>query len=177
MSGHGWIGRAFRAFISPEPLPRDSCLLACGLVGALVGLAAGAALFMAPPSPGWPQLAVRPLSFAVAIMGGAALGWLWPPATRPYLVLAGALLVVTVVWYPLFMTGALAARSQSGIRRFGHAPGVLAFGLAFGLRLLLDFGVADGEARRDAARKLGIAGLAIGGCLDAFVVYRMIQSF
>jgi len=117
------------------------------------------------------------LSVALAIIGGAVLSWLWPPATRPYFVLAGLALIAVVVWYPLFMTGALATRHESGVKRFAHAPGALAFGLAFGIRLLFDFGGAAEETRRAAARQLGIAGLVIGGCLDAFAVYRMFESF
>ena len=177
MTWHGWIGRAFRALIGREQLPKDSCLKACALLGAWAGLAAGGVLLVAPPSPGWRQLALRQFSFALAIIGGAALSWLWPPATRPYLVLAGLALIAVVVWYPLFMTGALATRQESGVKRFAHAPGALALGLAFGVRLLLDFGGADEETRRAAARQVSIAGLVIGGCLDAFVVYRVLESF
>jgi hypothetical protein len=96
---------------------------------------------------------------------------------RPFLVLASCGLVAAVVWYPWFMTGALARQGESGVKHFAHAPGVLALGLAFGLRLVLDYGLVAEKTRRQCARYVGIAGLVLGGCLDAFVMYQMVQLF
>jgi hypothetical protein len=75
------------------------------------------------------------------------------------------------------MFHAVSGTAHSGVKRFGHAPGVLAMGLAFGLRLLVDLGVGDEERRRGMARYSGIAGLVAGGCLDAFVLYWVMTAF
>jgi hypothetical protein len=71
----------------------------------------------------------------------------------------------------------MADRGHSGVNRFSHAPGVLAIGMAFGLRLLVDFGVGNEARRRKIARQAGIGGLVVGGCLDAVVLYRMMPMF
>jgi hypothetical protein len=131
---------------------------------------------MGPP-PTWATGVKVQASVGAGLLIGAALSWVWPPAARVYLLLVGVALVTAVAWYPAFMAQAIGGRAQSGVKRFGHAPGVLAMGLAFGLRLLLDFGIGNEERRRGIARQAGITGLAVGGCLDAFVLYRMMTTF
>ena len=61
-------------------------------------------------------------------------------------------------------------------RSVSHAPGVLALGLAFGTRLLIDRAVND-EVRMRIARPVGIAAMAIGGLLDLLVLTRMMARF
>jgi hypothetical protein len=68
------------------------------------------------------------------------------------------------------MAGAVLARDRSGVNRFSHAPGILAMGLAFGLRLLVDFGVGGETIRVRIARLVGLTGLAVGACVDALVI-------
>jgi hypothetical protein len=133
-------------------------------------------LFVGPPA-SWATGAKVQASVGIVLLGGAALSWVWPPATRPYLLLLGVALVGAVAWYPWFMFQAVSGAAHSGVKRFGHAPGVLAMGLAFGLRLLVDFGAGDEERRRGMARYAGITGLMVGGCLDAFVLYWVMTAF
>ncbi len=60
-------------------------------------------------------------------------------ACQPYFVLMGLAILAWVTWYPGFMYHALAHRRETGTTHLAHTPGVLALGLAFGVRLLLDF--------------------------------------
>jgi len=175
LSQPGWMSRACRALVGREPLPRTRCLQVCAIMGAWTGGAAALALLLGATPPSWVTGVTIQASVGVGLLVGAALSWVWPPASRPYLLLVGVTLVGAVAWYPFFM--ALMDRGQSGVKHFGHAPGLLAMGLAFGFRLLVDLGVPNEETRRALARYAGIAGLAIGACLDAFVLYRVMTAF
>jgi hypothetical protein len=86
-------------------------------------------------------------------------------------------LVAAVAWYPVFTADAVSARERSGVNRFSHAPGILAMGLAFGLRLLVDFGLTSGTIRVRIARHVGLAGLAVGACVDALVMLLPMRLF
>jgi hypothetical protein len=110
------------------------------------------------------------------VVTGAAVSWWWPSLSRPYLLLAGLLLVGAVIWYPIFMLDALSRREATGHTSFSHAPGALALGLAFGIRLLIDFGMSE-DTRMRIARPAGIAAMAIGGGLDLLVLQHMMARF
>jgi hypothetical protein len=111
-----------------------------------------------------------------AVVTGAAVSWWWPSLARPYLLLAGLLLVGAVIWYPIFMLDAMSRRDGTGHTNFSHAPGALALGLAFGVRLLIDFGMSE-DARIRIARPAGIAAMATGGGLDLLVLQQMMARF
>jgi hypothetical protein len=134
-------------------------------------------LFLGTPPPGWTTLIYGQATLGSVLLLGAVASWLLPPLIRPYLLVVGAALIGVVVWYPTFMYRGLVQFRESGVKRFGHAPGVLALGLAFAFRLLLDFGPFEERTRRALARPVGMAGLAIGGCLDALVFYWVINTF
>jgi len=168
LSEPAWYVRAFEALVSPEALSRDRCLQACAIVGGLASASAVAAAFVAPPE--FATVVLIQFFVGIAVLFGAALSWLWPPASRAYLILIGLALVAAVTWYPVFMADAWSARARSGVNRFSHAPGILAIGLAFGLRLLVDFGLGSETLRMRIARPIGLTGLAVGACVDALVV-------
>lgn len=170
MSQPDWYVRAFRALVSPEPLSPKRCVQACAILGGLTGGAAALVLLRGTPPPGLATAIAIQASFGASLLLGAALSWERPALLRPYLLLVGIALVGAVAWYTAFMAHALMSREQSGVRRFSHAPGVLAMGLAFGLRLVVDLGVHNEELRRGIARRAGITGLAVGACLDTFVL-------
>lgn len=165
------------ALVSPDALPPERCAQACALLGAWSGGAAGLLLALASPSPEWQRSAQIQAGLGLTVLLGAAMSWLWPPVSRAYFVLVGLVLVGVVVWYPFFMVQALTHRHESGTQRFAHAPGALALGFAFGVRLLVDFGIKNEDARRRFARSAGIAGMAIGGALDLLVLQRIISLF
>jgi hypothetical protein len=173
LSQPDWYVRAFQALVSPEPLSPKRCVQACAILGGLTGGAAALVLLLGTPPPSLVTPIAIQASVGASLLFGAALSWERPALLRPYLLLVGIALVGAVASYPAFMAQALMSREQSGVKRFGHAPGALAMGLAFGLRLVVDLGVHNEDLRRGIARRAGIAGLAVGGCLDAFVLYVM----
>jgi len=117
------------------------------------------------------------LGIGLALLGGAALSWMWSSLSRPYLLLVALALIGAVAWYSLFAYRAFTGLDQLGVKRFGHAPGVLAFALAFAFRLLVDLGAWSQTTRESLARPAGIGGLVLGGLLDALVIYWMLTAF
>jgi hypothetical protein len=110
-------------------------------------------------------------AIGIAVLLGAALGWVRPPTLRPYLLLIGSGLIAMVATYPAFIGRALHTSDGSHAVRISHAPGALALSLAFGLRLLVDFGVGNETTRARIARPVALTGMAIGACLDVLVVF------
>ena len=173
----GWLGRTVVALVSPKPLPLEGCVKACSILGAWSGGAAALVLAVVPLTPGQRNGTEIQAAAGLVVLCGAVASWLWPPMARPFFLLVGLGLLGVVTWYPFFIVDALMHRHESGTQRFAHAPGALALGLAFGVRLLVDFGSNSEEFRSRIARAAGIAGMAIGGALDLFVVQRIITLF
>ena len=132
--------------LSPAPLVPKRCLQASLVLGALT-------CFVALPA-----VARLPCSIGLAVVLGAAASWSSPRLVRGYLFLVGVVLTAA---------GLVPVPSrrgwQSGMnpKSFGHSPGVLALGLAFGLRLLLDYGPVESAMRVRIAGAVGTSGLVM----------------
>jgi len=161
----GWFGRSLRALLSPAPLVPKRCLQASLVLGALTCFV------------GFLAVARLPCSIGLAVVLGAAASWSSPRLVRGYLFLVGVVLTAAVAWYPFFIAQGLAVRHESDIKSFGHSPGVLALGLAFGLRLLLDYGPVESAMRVRIAGAVGSSGLVIGSVADAAVMYLIVTRF
>ena len=168
MSEPAWYVGAFEALVSPAPLALDRCLQACAILGALASASALVVAVFRLAAAAFAPMVVIQFVIGITLLLGAALSWRSPAVSRPFLIVAGVVLVAAVVLYPVFVLNVMSARSE--VSRFAHAPGVLALGLAFGLRLLVDFGFDGRIIRVRIARRVGLTGLALGACLDALVM-------
>jgi len=166
-----WYVRAFEALVSPQPLSPDRCLQACAIVGGLASASVVLAMFVGPVPQGMAWLVTMQGVIGMVVVAGAGLSWIRPHALRAYLLTIGIGLVVLVGTYPASM--AVALQKQS-VTRFSHAPGALAMSLAFGLRLLVDFGIGNEATRARFARPVALTGMAVGACLDVLVVFMMV---
>jgi hypothetical protein len=155
--------RAVAALTGREPLPVETSIKTCAALGALLAVSGLAG------SSWWVVV------LALGILAGAARSWFGSNADRPYLFAMGVLLVAAALWYPLYMRQVLLA-PRGDDARFGHAPGVLALGMAFGMRLVIDAWQYRDDASA-AAQRAGVVGLAVGGALDCAALYMMFKYF
>lgn len=107
---------------------------------------------------------------------GAGAAWLLPSARSSLLATQGLGFVALVGAYVAGMWYALNVLMPAGrLDGFGHAPGILAFATAYGVRLLLDFGrfVAD----RGKVLLATCGGLVVGALCDLVLLYWMFAWF
>ncbi len=167
-----------KILLGPEPLEEKDCLKSNGILGLMMlpGIIffflKGKADFPFPPE----FLAVQ-ITAGIVLAGGYLLTRVNPSLTKKILVFQGAVICVLVFIYTFFMWHVsqmvLSGKMKIGM---GHAPGILAYGAAYGIKQVICFsGLSSGAGF--VIQKIPLIFFIIGACCDIFVIFLMFQSF
>ncbi len=173
--------RYFRWVLQEGELNPEVCLKVNAGIGAFAMLAAGAFLLAGRGDASLPvphEVAYFQLAFGALFLFG------WPVgsksgASKRILVLQGSVLLLLLPLYPIFMLHVLgwfstSTEPGSGFRA-GHAPGILALGLAYAVRLLVDFGASTPWKSSPFARKVPLIAMIVGGALDLVLLFALLS--
>jgi hypothetical protein len=173
--------RYFRWVLHEADLDPVLCLKVNAGIGALAMLSAVAFLSAGrgdAPLPVPYEVAYFQLAFGALFLFG------WPigsksEAPKRILVLQGFVLLLLLVLYQIFMLHVLGWFSTStepgSSFRVGHAPGILALGLAYAVRLLIDFGASTPWRSSPFARKIPLIAMTVGAALDLVLLFAFLS--
>ncbi|MDY6905172.1 MAG: hypothetical protein SWH61_10845 [Thermodesulfobacteriota bacterium] len=172
----GWIKRIKR-LLSAEPLVEKTSLRTNGVIGLLMLPSIVFFIIGDKTDSSIPHAFIYvSITAGIVLAGGYLLAVCCPSLTRRILVLQGAVICLLVFIYTFFMwyvAQAMIAGEEKG--GMGHAPGILAYGAAYGIKQVFNFsGLWPSSG---IVRRLPVIFFVIGACCDIFVVYLIYKGF
>ncbi len=166
-----------RKLLGPEPLEEKDCLKTNGVIGLLM-LPSIVFFLMGDKNdfPFPPEFVYISITAGIVLAGGYLLAACNSSLTRNILVLQGAVICLIVFVYTFFMWY-VAQMMISGEKKggMGHAPGILAYGAAYGIKQVINFSGLSSDS--GIAQRLPAIFFVIGACCDIFVVYLIYKCF
>jgi hypothetical protein len=166
-----------KALFGPEPLDEKDCLKTNGILGLL--MLPGIIFFFLDKAdfPFPPEFLAVQITIGIVLAGGYLSARINSSLTKKILVFQGTLICVLVFIYTFFMWHVSQMISSGKMKTgMGHAPGILAYGAAYGIKQVICFsGLSSGAGF--VIQKLPLIFFIIGACCDILVMFFIFQCF
>lgn len=166
-----------KILLGPEPLEEKDCLKTNGILGLMMLPSIILPFISKSDFSLLADFLIIPTIAGTLLVGGYLLARFNQSLTDKVLVLHGIVICLLVFFYTFYMWYVAQMVSAGKIKiGMGHAPGILAYGLAYGIKQVICFSGTSSEAR-PFVRKLPLFFFIIGACCDALVISFIFNCF